>query len=1258
MSADSDRIDKLVASVSEGSPVDWPKVEAKDTGEEDLSCLAALEKLAHIAEFNRRLQRMGGARELQSLHRSCLSPWIPAAETPPALFRWGHLEALELVGRGSFGEVYRAIDTRLQREVALKLRRDESAATGTSNHRFLNEARDLARVRHPNVIVVHGADFHADQIGFWTDFIHGQTLTAHLAARGPLGEREVILVGLDLCRALGAVHAAGLLHGDVKASNAMIEENGRVVLMDFGAARSWGEKPVRSVRGSPLIMAPEILDGHAPSPAADLYSLGVLLFQLASGQLPFVAESIPELRRQLEDGPQPMLGELCPDLPAALVAVIERSLSREANRRYQSAAEMESALHATLASPQAKRHALPAEADLLIGRETDLDALEGKLADGSRLVTLLGAAGMGKTRLAVRYGWQGLDTWPGGVWFCDLSEATSLGRIVSVVSESLGVPLGKEDPVEHLGRAIAAHQRCLVILDNFEQLVDLAEATVGRWLEQAPEARFLVTSRERLGVRGESVQIVEPLPVETGTALFLDRARRQHPSGELEGAASDAVRELVTLADGIPLAIELAAARVTVMTPAQIAARMRDRFRILSGGTAPAGRGARHATLEAAIDGSWELLAPWEKAAFTQCSVFQGGFTLEAAENVLDLSPWPDAPWVVDVVQSLVDKSLLRALRGEGSPVGATPMRLGMFVSLQEYARAKLQASDVAGSEPAALATEERHRRWYARFGSDEVMEALNIRGGIDLGILVADLDNLMAACRSAAAHKDGRSAAATYRAIEAVYQARGPLKAAVDLGEELLRVEMDPAEQAMVREMLGRSLGSYGKIKEAGEHFAKALAIQRELGNRRREACLLGHLGFENVTMGRLDEARDQLAVALAIYQEDGDKRGEAAELTRLGTLHHVQGRYSESCACDEAALAICCTLGNRMLERAIRCNLAVAYARLGRTAEARAQCEAAIAIAREDGDRRIEGNVLDCMASIGLISGDQSLEEVREYAEAALAIHREMGNRQRQGTVFCNLAIACYRQGRMEEARGHFTTALAILREVNDVRSVSITLTNLAILDQDQGRLSEARAQHEEALGLNRSMGNRVGEGEVLSNLGILDFVAGLLMQSRARLEAALAIHRETENRPLQAKTLIALGHVDLEETDASRARAHAEEALAIAEDCKDWKLAGLAVGLSGRLQLAQGDLPGARESLDQAEAMLRPVALGVEIGDLLCARAQLEHQSGQPLAARKAIDEAAAIAVRIGSGPGSPLGVKLATTARMVIEAARSQ
>ena len=1263
---DADQIDALVASVLEGTPVTWPDAESNAAGEDEQNRLAALKMLASITQFNRRLQHAGGARGLPPPRAKGFSAWIPAVDSPPPLFRWGHLEALELVGRGSFGEVYRAIDTRLQREVALKLRRGETAKTDTSNRRFLSEARDLARVRHPNIIVVYGADFHDDQIGFWTDFIRGQTLAERLAGRGPLGEREVILVGLDLCRALSAVHAAGLVHGDVKASNAMIEESGRVLLMDFGAARNWMDaKPGRKVLGSPLTMAPEVLDGKPATPAADLYSLGVLLFQLASGQLPFMADTIPELRRELEQGPRPPLGELRPDLPVALVAVVDRALNRDALRRYQSAAEMESALHAALGSPQAKRHALPAEADPLIGRGDDLRELEEKLENGSRLVTLLGAAGMGKTRLAIRYGWRGLETWPGGVWFCDLSEAASLGRIVSSVAESLGVPLGNEDPVEHLGRSLAAHQRCLVILDNFEQLVDLGEATVGRWLQLAPEARFLVTSRERLGVRGETVQILEPLTVDSGAELFIDRAQRQHPGFLLDGPAAVAVRELVTLTDGIPLAIELAAARVAVMTPAQIAERMRDRFRILSTSLGASGRGARHATLEAAIDGSWELLDPWEKAAFAQCSVFQGGFTLEAAEHVLDLRAWPDAPWVVDVVQSLVDKSLLRPLRGEGSGDGAAPMRLGMFASLQEYARARLQAtaegaergSGGSGAVPTPLAIEERHRKWYAGFGSDAAIESLNIRGGTDLRMLVADLDNLMAACRSAMARQDGVAAAATYRALETVLQARGPFKAAVDLGEDVLRMDLAPPERAMVLEMLGRALGSSGRIKEAGANFETALAIQRELKNRRREAQLLGHLGFENVTLGRLEEAREQLAAALAIYREDGNRGGEAAELTRLGTLHHVQGRYRESCASDEAALAICCALGNRMLERAIRCNLAVAYARLGRGAEARAQCDAAIALARDDGDRRIEGNVLDCLASIGLISGDQSLEEVRQHAEAALAIHREMGNRQRQGTVFCNLAVACYRQGRMEEARAHYTTALAILREVNDVRSMAITLTNLAVLNQDQGRLDEARGQHEEALSLNRSMDNRVGEAEVLLNLGNLDLVAGLLMQARARLEAALAIQREIGSRPLAARTLIALGHVDLEETDRDRGLAHAEEALAIAADVKDAKLEGLALGLKGRLHLASGNLAAAEAALSKAETLLRPLVVGAEMADLLCARAQLEHRRGQTPATRQTIDEAAAIAARIGAGPGSPLGVALATTARMVIEAARS-
>ena len=227
------------------------------------------------------------------------------------------------------------------------------------------------------------------------------------------------------------------------------------------------------------------------------------------------------------------------------------------------------------------RHNLPAERDAFVGRAAELRALAQRLDAGARLLTVLGPGGTGKTRLVRRYGWTWLGDWPGGVWFCDLSEARSLDGIYFAVALALDVPLGKDDPGVQLGHAIAGRGRCLVILDNFEQVVEHAPATLGRWLDRAAEAAFVVTSRERLHLPGE-----ESLPARAAAAGQRTRSScsprapaRSGPDFVLGDANRAAVAEVVRLLDGLPLAIELAAARVRVLSPAQIVERLRDRFR-------------------------------------------------------------------------------------------------------------------------------------------------------------------------------------------------------------------------------------------------------------------------------------------------------------------------------------------------------------------------------------------------------------------------------------------------------------------------------------------------------------------------------------------------------------------------------------------------------------------------------------------------------------------------------------------------------
>lgn len=322
--------------IADGRDEGWD--EALDEGGVGEGERVALRRVARIARAWRDLGVRPGAE--------------PAGGAPP-LFHWGHLEVREKLGEGSFGDVYRAWDPALEREVALKLRRageDETLARAE-----LAEARRLARVRHPNVLTVHGVDVRDGRAGFWSELIRGETLETQLAARGTLGAPEAAAIGLDLCRALAAVHAAGMAHGDVKAGNVMREAGGRIVLMDFGSGGELSAGVAGGaatlLTGTPLSAAPEALAGGAPSPAADQYSLGALLFRLVTGRHPVGATTLAELREKHARGERESLRAARPDLPSAFVTAVERALDPEPSRRWPDAGAFERALAGAIVPP-------------------------------------------------------------------------------------------------------------------------------------------------------------------------------------------------------------------------------------------------------------------------------------------------------------------------------------------------------------------------------------------------------------------------------------------------------------------------------------------------------------------------------------------------------------------------------------------------------------------------------------------------------------------------------------------------------------------------------------------------------------------------------------------------------------------------------------------------------------------------------------------------------------------------------------------
>ena len=697
------------------------------------------------------------------------------------------------------------------------------------------------------------------------------------------------------------------------------------------------------------------------------------------------------------------------------------------------------------------KHSLPAELDSFVGRRESLAELARRLDAGARLVSVLGIGGTGKTRLVTRFGWNWLGDFPGGVWFCDLSQARSLDGIAYAVAEALAVPLGKEEPVTQLGNAIAARGRCLVILDNFEQVSRYAEETLGRWLKRATEARFVVTTREVLGLVGEETLALAPLPALDAASLFVQRAasaKRDFQPTEEDGAA---VAPLVKLLECLPLAIELAAARVRVMPPRTLLSRMSERFKLLS---STGGRRDRQATLRSTFDWSWDLLSPPDKAVLAQLSVFEGGFTVESAEAVLDLCGYEDEPWAADTVQSLLDKSFVRQV-SDG--------RFDMLVSVKEYASEHLRTEGrFAGSGPSALAAAEaRHSGYFARLGEKRAVEGACV-----------EIDNLVAACRRAAARGAAEESAGALEGAWAALNLRGPFSVGVELASEVSGTHgLKAAARAVVERIAGSALDASGRTAEARTHLEAALALAREAQDSRCEARVLANLA--DLRDGRTEEARAFYAQALALARELGDWNLECRVLSGLGALD----------------------------------------AQLGHIEQARAHWEAALAMARRIGDRRWEGGLLGNLGGLHISGG--RLDDARADLEAELVVARELGDRTFEGSALCNLGFLHQLLGRLEEAGKHLEAALVVVREIGHVRTECVVLCNQGIIYDSLGRPAEARNRYEAALALARELGDRRSEGQVLGYLGLLHARQAQFGQARTCLDAGEALLRAASDR-----------------------------------------------------------------------------------------------------------------------------------------------
>ena len=759
-----------------------------------------------------------------------------------------------------------------------------------------------------------------------------------------------------------------------------------------------------------------------------------------------------------------------------------------------------------LKTPDALQNNLPIQLTTFVGRERELSEIKRLLTD-ARLLTLTGPGGTGKTRLSVQAAGLLLDRFPDGVWLVELAPLSDAGLVPQAVASALALR-------EEAGRSPLAiltdHLRsrsALLVLDNCEHLVEACARLAEALLRACPHLEILATSREPLGVAGEvslrvpSLSLPAPgtllapehLAEVEAVRLFIDRARAVKPEFAVTSDNAAAVAEICRRLDGIPLAIELAAARVKALTAPQIADHLNERFRLLTGGSRTAL--PRHRTLRGLIDWSYELLAAPERALLRRLSVFAGGFTLEAATAVC-AGDGVAREEVLDLLGRLVDKSLVM-MADEGGEA-----RYRLLETIRQYGREKLEE----GAE--ADLTCDRHRDFYLRLAEAAEPRLHGAEPTVWLERLEVDHDNLRAALRWSLERGDVEISLRLGGALRFFWDTRAHVSEGHALLDAILARAgaqppgsgMDPIRRLRARALDGlarlsarrsdfarartlygeslqlwRELGDRAGIAEALNNLAdvtqfvdprlakrlveESLALFRDIPDRRGIAHALSNLA-ELVTGEDQARARRLLEESVPLFREIGDARGLAHGLNNLGGILTLQGDYGRAEALYRESLALARELDDRHA-------IAVALRSLGSVAHHRAEPDQARSFYEESatrflgmGDRHCAAKSLLGLGRAAADAGDHP--QARALGEECLALFGELDVRSTDvARTLHLLGRVALREGDRDRAAARFLESLALGHELQDAAGVAMNLEDLA-------GVAEARADDEKMVRL----------------------------------------------------------------------------------------------------------------------------------------------------------------------------------------------
>ncbi|MEJ2205666.1 MAG: protein kinase [Gemmatimonadota bacterium] len=949
-----------------------------------------------------------------------------------------HYRITAALGAGGMGEVYRATDTRLGREVALKVLPDEMATRPERLERFQREAKALAALDHPGIVTVHSVE-EADGIHFLTmQLVEGQPLDEFIPEDGMPAER-ILEIATELAEALAAAHERGIVHRDLKPANVMVTTDGRVKILDFGLAKVTGsgdeihgnsEMSTQMKTGEGVVMgtmpymSPEQVQGSALDHRTDIFSLGVILHEMATGRRPFQGRSSAELLAAILRDAVPSVTDSRADLPAGLARIVRRCLEKDRGRRIQTARDLIAELHhADLDKDDDVAKTFrppPAPSTPLLGREETLEAALAQLRGGARLLTVTGYGGTGKTRFANELFGLLASGRADGAAFISLASVTEAADVLPTITTALAIPEAQgRSALDALGTVIGSRD-VLLVLDNLEQVLDAAQ-DLAMLLARCPKLQVIATSRAPLKVGAETEFSLPPLELPSAgareldtlqrcpsVALFVQRAAKVKSGFDLTEANAAPIAEICRRLDGLPLALELAAARVRILDPAALLQRLDHALDLLTSGDRDLP--LRQRTLRAAISWSYSLLDAGEQRTLRRLSAFHEGWTLEAMEQVCYSQD--ERHRALDELESLVEKGLVRVVGDSG--------RYSLLETIRAFAAEQLHADGEVESIRNA------HAKHFVAFAE---------RVAFDLR---------------------------TPQQIEAMQRAHGD-----DANSHAAIAWLTTCARAGDGEALERALllcghqdwfwhisGQHSKARVAYDELL-ALATDRE-PSRGRALSWLG-AGMVSTTTDEWERSLDEWTHGFEDGDAVGDERIAAEGLMGMGYCNLSLERIDAAAEALDKAIARAAPVDAMMQALAMSIKGMLLFATGERDAGVNLVQDAR-RIQEGIGDHEGGGLAQSFLAQMAFAHGDPGMA-LTQYGEA-LTMFEIVGDLPEIARVLCEMGWTALAASQPHAATESFSKAVNAYESVGSARGTGHALLGLAAVEAAEGRTEQAVA------------------------------------------------------------------------------------------------------------------------------------------------------------------------------------------------------